>query len=38
MRKIQKLPDDTKLQRVVQVLDEDKDGVIDISDALKVGH
>lgn len=36
MRKIQKLPDETKLQRVVQVLDEDKDGVIDISDALKV--
>ena len=36
MRKIQKLPDETKLQRVVQVLDEDQDGVIDVSDALKV--
>ena len=36
MRKLQKAPDDLKLQRILQVLDEDQDGVIDVTDALKV--
>ena len=38
MRKLQKVPQETKLQHIVQVLDEDKDGRIDIEDALKVSH
>lgn len=38
MKRLQKLPDDTKLQRIAQVLDEDKDGHIDIDDALKVKY
>ncbi len=36
MKRLQKLPDDTRLQKIVQVLDEDMDGNIDIDDALKV--
>ena len=36
MKRIQKVPDDTKFQKIAQVLDTDKDGVIDITDALKV--
>lgn len=39
VRRLQKLPDDTKLQRVVDVLtalDEDKDGAINVDLALKV--
>jgi Ca2+-binding EF-hand superfamily protein len=38
MRRIQKIPDDAKLQRIAQVLDEDRDGVIDINDAHKVSY
>ena len=36
MRRLQKLPDETKLQHIMDVLDEDHDGNIDIDDALKV--
>ena len=36
MRRLQKVSDDTRIQRIMQVLDEDSDGVIDINDALKV--
>ncbi len=36
MKRIQKLPDDTKLQRIAEFLDEDHDGNVDIDDALKV--
>ena len=38
MRRLQKVSDDTRIQRIMQVLDEDSDGVIDINDALKVGQ
>lgn len=36
MKRLQKVPNDTKLQRIVEVLDEDKDGNININLALKV--
>ncbi|KAL3864049.1 hypothetical protein ACJMK2_005760 [Sinanodonta woodiana] len=36
LKRLQKVPDDTRLQKIVQVLDEDKDGNIDISHTLKV--
>ncbi|KAK3095633.1 hypothetical protein FSP39_016948 [Pinctada imbricata] len=36
LKRIQKVPDDTRLQKIVQVLDEDRDGNIDISHVLKV--
>lgn len=36
LRRLQKVPTDTKYQRIIQVLDEDKDGVIDAKDALRV--
>ena len=36
MRRLQKLPDETRLQRIVEVLDTDQDGQIDINDALRV--
>lgn len=36
MKRLKKLPIETKLQRIVEVLDDDKDGKIDINLALKV--
>ena len=36
MKRIQKISDETKLQRICEYLDEDHDGVVDIDDALKV--
>ncbi len=36
MRRLQKVPDDTKIQAIAEVLDEDKDGIIDVNDAIKV--
>ncbi|XP_046366268.1 mitochondrial proton/calcium exchanger protein-like isoform X1 [Haliotis rufescens] len=36
LKRIQKVPDETKLQTIVEVLDQDMDGIIDINDALKV--
>ncbi|XP_076466518.1 mitochondrial proton/calcium exchanger protein-like [Babylonia areolata] len=36
MRRLKKVPSDTKLQRIVEVLDEDQDGIININLALKV--
>lgn len=39
LRRLQKLPDETKLDRIVEVLkalDEDHDGAIDVNLALKV--
>ena len=36
MRKFGKVSDELKLKRIVEVLDEDKDGVINIEDAIKV--
>ena len=36
MRRIQKVPNDARVQRILQVLDEDQDGIIDVNDALKV--
>lgn len=36
MKRLQKVPNETKLQRIVEVLDEDKDGKININLALKV--
>ncbi|KAK2162217.1 hypothetical protein NP493_1533g00004 [Ridgeia piscesae] len=36
IRRLQKVSHDTKLQTIVQVLDQDKDGCIDINTALKV--
>ena len=38
MKRLQKISDDTKIQRIVQVLDEDKDGAIVLDDALKVRY
>jgi hypothetical protein len=38
LRRLQKVPDDTKFQRIMQVLDEDKDGIIDVKDALRVSN
>ena len=36
MKRLQKVPNETKLQRIVEVLDEDCDGNININLALKV--
>ena len=36
LKRLQKVPDDTKLRRMFEVLDQDKDGIIDISNALEV--
>nr|KAG5708388.1 hypothetical protein BaRGS_034419 [Batillaria attramentaria] len=36
MKRLQKVPNETKLQRIMEVLDEDKDGNININLALKV--
>ena len=36
MRRLQKLPNDARVQRILQVLVEDDDGKIDVTDALKV--
>ena len=36
MRQLQNVPDDTKLNTIIRVLDEDQDGVIDINDAVEV--
>ena len=36
MRRLQKVPDEDRLQKIAQVLDEDQDGKIDVSDALRV--
>ena len=37
MRRLQKIPDNTRLQKIAEVLDEDKDGQINISVVLQVG-
>lgn len=36
LRRLQKVPDEVRLQKIVQVLDEDQDGKIDASHVLKV--
>lgn len=36
MKRLQKLPDETRLQKIAQVLDEDQDGHIKISHVLRV--
>ncbi|XP_050397091.1 mitochondrial proton/calcium exchanger protein [Patella vulgata] len=36
LKRLQKVPDETRLQQIVEVLDEDRDGNIDISLVLKV--
>ena len=36
MKRLQKLPDETKLQHIMDVLDEDHDGNIDIDDAAEI--
>ncbi|CAL1537685.1 unnamed protein product [Lymnaea stagnalis] len=36
LKRLKKVPSDSKLRRIFQVLDQDKDGNIDINDALKV--
>ena len=36
MLRLKKLPDETKLAKIAEVLDEDKDGIIGLSEALKV--
>ncbi|GFS17628.1 mitochondrial LETM1 and EF-hand domain-containing protein 1 [Elysia marginata] len=36
LKRLQKVPDDAKLRRMFEVLDQDKDGIIDISNALEV--
>lgn len=37
MKRLQKVPDDTRLQKIAEVLDEDRDGQIQISHVLRVG-
>jgi hypothetical protein len=36
MRRIQKISDEDRLKKVCEVLDEDKDGIINVEDVLKV--
>jgi len=36
LKRLQKTPDDVRMQKVLQVLDTDDDGLIDINDVLKV--
>ena len=36
MKRLKKVPDETKMQRIIEVLDEDQDGNININLALKV--
>lgn len=36
MKRIQKLPDDTRLQKIAEVLDADQDGQIEVSHVLRV--
>ena len=36
MQNLQAVPDETKLNTIMSVLDADQDGVIDISDAIEV--
>ena len=36
MLRLKKIPDETKIEKIAEVLDEDKDGVIGLSEALKV--
>lgn len=36
LRRLQKVPDEVRLQKIVEVLDEDRDGIIDASHVLKV--
>ena len=36
LKRLQKVPDDERLQKILQVLDEDQDGYIDIKNILDV--
>lgn len=36
MKRLQKVPDDTRLQKIAEVLDEDSDGQIQVSHVLRV--
>lgn len=36
MKRLQKVPDETRLEKIAEVLDEDKDGVVNISQVLRV--
>jgi Ca2+-binding EF-hand superfamily protein len=36
LKRFQKVPDDVRMQKVLEVLDTDKDGLIDINHVLKV--
>jgi Ca2+-binding EF-hand superfamily protein len=36
LRRLQKVPNETKLQRIIEVLDDDQDGNINVNLALKV--
>jgi hypothetical protein len=38
LRRLQKVPDEVRLQKIVEVLDEDRDGIIDASHVLKVPY
>ena len=38
LKRLQKVPDDERLQKILQVLDEDQDGFIDIKNVLDVRH
>ncbi|XP_067928650.1 mitochondrial proton/calcium exchanger protein-like isoform X2 [Watersipora subatra] len=38
MRRLQKIPDETRLQKIAEILDEDHDGQIKISHVLRVLH
>ena len=36
LKRLQKVPNETRLQQILEVLDEDQDGRIDVSHVLKV--
>ena len=38
MLRLKKIPDERKVAKITEVLDEDKDGVIGLSEALKVAQ
>ena len=38
LKRLQKVPDDMRLQRILEVLDEDRDGFIDIKNILEVKY
>lgn len=36
MKRLQKVSDETKLQKIAEILDEDHDGIVNLSEVLQV--